>query len=65
MAQLLKGIFRISLLLLLAWPSYSSAKSQTTAVTLEQVQKQLQSLTENYVRFNVFKFKIFSNREIR
>jgi hypothetical protein len=32
---------------------------------LEQVQKQLQSLTENYVRFNVFKLKIFSNREIR
>ncbi|EFX78328.1 hypothetical protein DAPPUDRAFT_320582 [Daphnia pulex] len=48
MAQCLKGIFGIGLLVLLVWPSYSV---EANTFTLEQLQEQLQGLTENYIKF--------------
>nr|CAH0106822.1 unnamed protein product [Daphnia galeata] len=48
MAQFSTGIVRICLLLLLAWPSYSSVRA---TVTLEELQDQLQNLRENYIKF--------------
>lgn len=48
MARCLKGIIGIGLLVLLVWPSYSV---EANTFTLEQLQEQLQGLTENYIKF--------------
>jgi hypothetical protein len=53
MAQCLKGIIGIGLLVLLVWPSYSV---EANTFTLEQLQEQLQGLRENYVRNSNFPY---------